>query len=72
MLAVNEMSFRLLRREWFGGTGTTTDYDIQHAFRMATQQAIAKGTRSAQKVVIALQLLGWEFAGWRKWEEVTK
>jgi acyl-CoA dehydrogenase len=58
--------------EWFGGMGTTTDYDIQQAFRMARQQAIAEGTRNAQKIVIALQLLGSEFAAWRKWEEATK
>jgi len=58
--------------EWFGGMGTTTDYDIQQAFRMTRQQAIAEGTRSAQKVVIALQLLGSEFAAWRKWGEATK
>ena len=54
--------------EWFGGMGTTTDYDVQQAFRMARQQAIAEGTRSAQKIVIALQLLGSEFTSWRKWE----
>jgi alkylation response protein AidB-like acyl-CoA dehydrogenase len=51
--------------------GATTDYDIQQALRMARQQAIAEGTRNAQKVVIALQLVGSEFAAWRKWEEVT-
>ena len=54
--------------EWFGGIGTTTDYDLQQAFRMARQQAIAEGTRSAQKIVIALQLLGSQYTSWRKWE----
>jgi alkylation response protein AidB-like acyl-CoA dehydrogenase len=50
---------------------TGTDCDIQQAFRMARQQAIAEGTRSTRKVVIALQLLGSEFAARRKREEVT-
>jgi acyl-CoA dehydrogenase len=54
--------------EWFGGIGTTTDYDLQQAFRMARQQTIAEGTRSAQKIVVALQLLSSEFTSWRKWE----
>jgi acyl-CoA dehydrogenase len=54
--------------EWFGGIGTTTDYDVQQAFRMARQQAIAEGTRNTQKIVISLQLLGSEFTPWRKWE----
>jgi acyl-CoA dehydrogenase len=52
--------------EWFGGMGTTTDYEVQQAFRMARQQAIAEGTRNTQKIVIALQLLGSEFTAWRK------
>jgi len=54
--------------EWFGGIGTTTDYELQQAFRAARQQAIAEGTRSAQKIVVALQLLGSEFTSWRDWK----
>jgi len=55
--------------EWLGGAGTTADYDLQQALRMARQQAIAEGTRNAQKIVISLQLLGSEYTAWRKWEE---
>jgi len=58
--------------EWFGGMGTTTDYDVQQAFRTTRQAVVAEGTRNAQKIVIALQLLGSEFAAWRKWEEAGK
>lgn len=58
--------------EWFGGMGTTTDYDVQQAFRTTRQMVVAEGTRNAQKIVIALQLLGSEFAAWRKWEEAGK
>jgi acyl-CoA dehydrogenase len=58
--------------EWFGGMGTTTDYDVQQAFKTARQAVIAEGTRNAQKIVIALQLLGSEFTAWRKWEEASK
>jgi len=47
--------------EWFGGLGTTTDYDIQHAFKTVRQAVIAEGTKNAQKIVIAMQLLGREF-----------
>ena len=58
--------------EWFGGMGTTTDYDVQQAFRTTRQAIVAEGTRNAQKIVIALQLLGSDFAAWRKWEEAGK
>lgn len=58
--------------EWFGGMGTTTDYDVQQAFRTTRQAVVAEGTRNAQKIVIALQLLGSDFAAWRKWEEAGK
>jgi acyl-CoA dehydrogenase len=54
--------------EWYGGLGTTTAYDIQHVFRIVRQAVIAEGTKNAQKLVIALQLLGREFAAWEKWE----
>ncbi len=57
--------------EWFGGIGTTTDYEIQQAFRTTRQAVIAEGTRNAQKIVIALQLLGSDFAAWRKWDEAS-
>jgi len=58
--------------EWFGGMGTTVDYDVQQAYRATRQAVVAEGTRNAQKIVIALQLLGSEFAAWRKWEEAGK
>jgi len=58
--------------EWFGGMGTTTDYDVQQAFRTTRQAIVAEGTRNAQKIVIALQLLGSDFAAWRKWDEAGK
>jgi len=58
--------------EWFGGMGTTTDYDVQQAFRTTRQAIVAEGTRNAQKTVIALQLLGSDFAAWRKWDEAGK
>ena len=58
--------------EWFGGMGTTTDYDVQQAYRTTRQAVVAEGTRNAQKTVIALQLLGSDFAAWRKWEDSTK
>jgi acyl-CoA dehydrogenase len=58
--------------EWFGGMGTTTDYDVQQAFRTTRQAVVAEGTRNAQKIVIALQLLGSDFAAWRKWDEAGK
>lgn len=54
--------------EWYGGLGTTTEYDVQQVFRIVRQAVIAEGTRSAQKIVIALQLLGREFVPWEKWE----
>jgi len=50
--------------EWYGGLGTTTEYDIQHVFRIVRQAVIAEGTRNAQKVVIAMQLLGKGFSAW--------
>jgi acyl-CoA dehydrogenase len=53
--------------EWFGGMGTTTDYDVQQTLRMARQQAIAEGTMNVQRIVIALHLLGSEFTSWRTW-----
>ncbi len=52
--------------EWYGGLGTTTEYDIQHVFRIVRQAIIAEGTRNAQKIVIALQLLGKEFVPWEQ------
>jgi acyl-CoA dehydrogenase len=58
--------------EWFGGMGTTTDYDVQQAYRSTRQAVVAEGTRNAQKIVIALQLLGSDFAAWRKWDETGK
>jgi acyl-CoA dehydrogenase len=58
--------------EWYGGMGTTTDYDVQQAFRTTRQAIVAEGTRNAQKIVIALQLLGSDFAAWRKWDEAGK
>jgi len=48
--------------EWYGGFGTTTEYDIQHVFRIVRQAVIAEGTKNAQKLVIAMQLLGREFS----------
>jgi acyl-CoA dehydrogenase len=51
--------------EWFGGLGTTTEYEIQQGFRTIRQATIAEGTRNAQKIVIAMQLLGREFTPWR-------
>jgi acyl-CoA dehydrogenase len=48
--------------EWYGGLGTTTEYDIQQVFRFCRQFVIAEGTRHAQKIVIAMQLLGREFS----------
>jgi acyl-CoA dehydrogenase len=50
--------------EWYGGLGTTTEYDIQHVFRIVRQAVIAEGTRNAQKAVIAMQLLGKGFSAW--------
>jgi acyl-CoA dehydrogenase len=48
--------------EWYGGLGTTTEYDVQHVFRIVRQAVIAEGTKNAQKIVIAMQLLGREFS----------
>ena len=48
--------------EWYGGLGTTTEYDIQHVFRIVRQAVIAEGTKNAQKIVIAMQLLGRGFS----------
>jgi alkylation response protein AidB-like acyl-CoA dehydrogenase len=48
--------------EWYGGLGTTTEYDIQQAFRIVRQAVIAEGTKGAQKIVIAMQLLGREYS----------
>jgi acyl-CoA dehydrogenase len=48
--------------EWYGGLGTTTEYDIQQVFRQVRQAVIAEGTKNAQKIVIALSLLGREFS----------
>ena len=48
--------------EWYGGLGTTTEYDIQQVFRFCRQFVIAEGTRHAQKIVIAMQLLGREYS----------
>ena len=48
--------------EWYGGFGTTTEYDIQHVFRIVRQAVIAEGTKNAQKIVIAMQLLGREYS----------
>jgi acyl-CoA dehydrogenase len=50
--------------EWYGGLGTTTEYDIQHVFRTVRQAVIAEGTKNAQKIVIAMQLLGKGFTPW--------
>jgi acyl-CoA dehydrogenase len=50
--------------EWYGGLGTTTEYDIQHIFRVVRQAVIAEGTKNAQKIVIAMQLLGKGFSAW--------
>jgi len=50
--------------EWHGGLGTTTEYDIQQLFRFCRQFVIAEGTRHAQKIVIASQLLGKGFSAW--------
>ena len=54
--------------EWYGGIGTTAEYPIQRTFNLVRQLGIAEGTRHAQKIVVALGLLGSEFAAWRKWE----
>jgi acyl-CoA dehydrogenase len=51
--------------EWYGGLGTTTEYDIQQVYRTVRQAVIAEGTKNAQKVVIAMQLLGRDFASWK-------
>lgn len=48
--------------EWYGGLGTTTEYDIQHVFRIVRQAVIAEGTKNAQKLVIAMSLLGREYS----------
>lgn len=48
--------------EWYGGLGTTTEYDVQQVFRFVRQFVIAEGTSHAQKIVIAMQLLGREFS----------
>jgi acyl-CoA dehydrogenase len=48
--------------EWYGGFGTTTEYDIQNVFRIVRQAVIAEGTKNAQKLVIAMQLLGREYS----------
>ena len=53
--------------EWYGGIGTTTEYPIARAFSAVRQAGIAEGTRHAQKITVALTLLGTEFAAWRKW-----
>ncbi len=58
--------------EWYGGLGTTTDYEIQQAFRSTRQAVIAEGTRNAQRIVIALDLLGREYAPWRDWSHPEK
>jgi alkylation response protein AidB-like acyl-CoA dehydrogenase len=50
--------------EWYGGLGTTTEYDIQNVFRVIRQTVIAEGTKNAQKAVIAMQLLGKGFSAW--------
>jgi len=50
--------------EWYGGAGTTTEYDIEHVFRIVRQAVIAEGTKNAQKIVIAMQLLGRGFSAW--------
>jgi acyl-CoA dehydrogenase len=47
--------------EWYGGLGTTTEYDVQQVFRFVRQFVIAEGTKNAQKTVIANSLLGKEF-----------
>lgn len=52
--------------EWYGGLGTTTEYDIQHVFTTVRQAVIAEGTRNAQKIVIAMQLLGRGFIPWEE------
>ena len=54
--------------EWYGGIGTTTEYPVARAFSSVRQAGIAEGTRQAQKITVALSLLGTEFAAWRKWE----
>jgi acyl-CoA dehydrogenase len=48
--------------EWYGGLGTTTEYDVQHIFRIVRQAVIAEGTKNAQKIVITRQLLGREYS----------
>jgi acyl-CoA dehydrogenase len=48
--------------EWYGGLGTTTEYDAQQVFRFVRQWVIAEGTKNAQKIVIATSLLGREFS----------
>jgi acyl-CoA dehydrogenase len=50
--------------EWYGGLGTTTEYEIQSVFRVIRQTVIAEGTKNAQKAVIAMQLLGKGFSAW--------
>ena len=50
--------------EWYGGAGTTTEYDIENIFRTVRQAVIAEGTKNAQKIVIAMQLLGRGFSAW--------
>ena len=50
--------------EWYGGLGTTTEYEIQNVFRVIRQTVIAEGTKNAQKAVIAMQLLGKGFSAW--------
>ncbi len=54
--------------EWYGGLGTTTEYDIQHVYKTVRQAVIAEGTRNAQKIVIALQLLGRDYISWERHE----
>ncbi len=54
--------------EWYGGIGTTTEYPIGRAYSAVRQAGIAEGTRHAQRITVALSLLGTEFAAWRKWE----
>ena len=54
--------------EWYGGLGTTVEYPISRAFATVRQLGIAEGTRQAQKITVALNLLGIEFAAWKKFE----
>ncbi len=53
--------------EWYGGIGTTAEYSVYRAFNTVRQAGIAEGTRHAQRITVALSLLGGEFAAWRKW-----